>query len=244
MASELARGTETVQHADGAPGLDTEVAAADAKSAAGSLGHAGQRRALQAQVTEDWASALTRREKQFRKAAFHAADSLTIPCNFNLTYADLTAQKLPIQSAMGFFDCSQVLAEWACTVQERVGRYLGVLGRDVIDYTMVPAIKLLATEDVELLRMIELIYESLETKRFQQENLLALNVQQMNASVTMSLMHNNINLSACEYGSKMLRITAKTLEKAVVWPVTHIMAKALEMLANHMDQRAEDSTTR
>jgi len=31
-------------------------------------------------------------------------------------------------------------------------------------------------------------------------------------------MHNNVNLSTCGYGSKILRITAMMLEKAVVWP--------------------------
>jgi hypothetical protein len=74
-------------------------------------------------------------------------------------------------------------------------------------------------------------------------------------------MHNNVNLSACGYGSKTLRITAMMLEKAIVWPgksysvyvdttickltlpfpVTHVMAKALETQAAHMDQRAEVS---
>ncbi|KAK4963613.1 hypothetical protein LTR10_001242 [Elasticomyces elasticus] len=240
MANELARGTEIVQHADGAPGDDAEDATTDAKSAAESPENAGRRRASHAQVS---ASASTRREKHLRKAAFYAADSLTIACSYNTTYADMTAHELPIQSAMCFFDCSQVLAEWACTVQERVGRYLGVLGCDAIDYTMVPAIMLLETEDVELLRKIEIICESLESKRFQQENLLALDMQQMNAGATLNSMHNNVNLSACGYGSKMLRIAAMMLEKAVVWPVTHVMAKALETQAHHMDQRAVDSTT-
>jgi hypothetical protein len=77
----------------------------------------------------------------------------------------------------------------------------------------------------------------------------------------MHAMHNNVNLSACGYGSKTLRITAMMLEKAIVWPgksclvyvdtmihmltfffpVTHVMAKALETQAAHMDQRAEVS---
>ena len=119
---------------------------------------------------------------------------------------------------MCFFDCSQVLAEWACTVQERVGKYLGVLGRDPVDYTQVPAIIILETEDVELLRKIERICESLEAKRFQQENLLAMDLQNLNSSAGMNPMHNNVDLSPYGYGSKILRITAMMLEKAVVWP--------------------------
>ncbi|TKA68481.1 hypothetical protein B0A55_08937 [Friedmanniomyces simplex] len=247
MANELARGTEIVQHAEGSPSSDTAEAVNDAKSSAGSPGTTGQRRASQAHGPDQ--SSSTRRERHLRKAAFYAADSLTIACSYNLTYADMTAHELPVQSAMCFFDCSQVLAEWASTVQERVGRYLGVLGRDAIDYTMVPAIMLLETEDVELLRKIERICESLEAKRFQQENLLVLDLQQMNAtSATMGGgaaggLQGNVNLSACGYGSKILRIAGMMLEKAVVWPVTHVMAKALETQANHMDQRAEASTT-
>ncbi|KAK0827817.1 hypothetical protein LTR91_002269 [Friedmanniomyces endolithicus] len=251
MANELARGTEIVQHASGSPGTDAaDPTPADPKSASGSPDNAVQRRASQAHGAPDHSPSSTRRERHLRKAAFYAADSLTIACSFNLTYADMTAHELPVQSAMCFFDCSQVLAEWASTVQERVGRYLGVLGRDSIDYTMVPAIMLLETEDVELLRKIERICESLEAKRFQQENLLVLDLQQMNAGAAgagmggaSSMMHHGVSLGACGYGSKVLRITAMMLEKAVVWPVTHVMAKALETQANHMDQRAETSTT-
>jgi hypothetical protein len=100
---------------------------------------------------------------------------------------------------------------------------------------------LLEGEDVELLRKIESICESLEVKRYQQENLLAMDLSQFNPSQPMHAMHNNVNLSACGYGSKTLRITAMMLEKAIVWPMTHVMAKALETQAAHMDQRAEAS---
>ena len=261
MADELARGAEIVQHAEivSKGGEDREesidIKSSPSQSPNDSSGH---RRQSQANVSEQSSS---RRERHLRKAAFYAADSLTFACNFNLTYADMTAHELPVQSAMCFFDCSQVLAEWACTVQERVGRYLGVLGRDQVDYTQVPAIMMLETEDVELLRKIEDICASLEAKRFQQENMLAIDLQNLNPSATMNSMHNGVNLGVCGYGSKILRITAMMLEKAVVWPgrlltfpvlfskdfadmetVTHVMAKALETQAAHMDQRAETST--
>jgi hypothetical protein len=207
MADELARGSEVVQHAEGSP------SDLDEKSPDGQQGSTLHRR-----MSHPSSQNTSRRERHLRKAAFYAADSLTIACSFNLTYADATAHELPIQSAMCFFDCGQVLAEWACTVQERVGRYLGVLGRDQIDLSGVPAIMLLEGEDVELLRKIESICESLEVKRYQQENLLAMDLQQLNPSAPMHAMHNNVNLSACGYGSKTLRITAMMLEKAIVWP--------------------------
>ena len=204
MADELARGSEIVQHAGSSPG-DQETN--DVPSGSG-------RRASQVQPSEQSSS---RRERHLRKAAFYAADSLTFACTYNLTYADIVAHELPVQSAMCFFDCSQVLAEWACTVQERVGRYLGILGRDHIDFTQVPAIMLLESEDVDLLRKIERICESLESKRFQQENMLAVDLGNVN-SAAMGGMANNANLGACGYGSKILRITGMMLEKAVVWP--------------------------
>lgn len=175
---------------------------------------AHQRRASQLQAGE---LASTRHERHLRKAAFYAADSLMIACNYNLTYADPTAHELPIQSAIGFFDCAQVLAEWCTTVQGRVGRYLGVLGRDPIDYTQVPAIMLLETEDMELLRKIEQICHNMEQKRLAQENLLALDINSY-ASSAMNSMANGVDLTVCGLGSKVLRIVALMLEKAVIWP--------------------------
>jgi hypothetical protein len=123
---------------------------------------------------------------------------------------------------MCFFDCSQVLAEWACTVQERVGSFLGVIGREQVDWATVPAIMMLEHEDVELFQKIQQICESLETKRFQQENMLSINFSDMNQASMMNSVHNGVPLSNCGYGSKILRITAMMLEKAVVWPGKHL----------------------
>ncbi|KAK3680184.1 hypothetical protein LTR78_000561 [Recurvomyces mirabilis] len=237
MAEELAKGTDIVLHATSSPNADGSW---NSKAKSGSPGGIAKRRLSQAPATDHSSS---RRERHLRKAAFYAADSLTIACSYNLTYADMTAHELPVHSALCFFDCSQVLAEWSSTVQERIGRYLGVLGRDAVDFTGVPAIMLLETEDVELFRKIERICESLEAKRFQQENMLALDLQQMNPAASTNSMYNKVNLSTCGFGSKILRVTALMLEKAVVWPVTHVMAKALETQAAHMDSRAENSTT-
>ncbi|KAK6435268.1 hypothetical protein LTR95_008541 [Oleoguttula sp. CCFEE 5521] len=229
MADELARGSEIVQHAEAI----TQDELVSPKTTPDS-----QRRASQYSAP---LQAPTRREKHLRKAAFYAADSLHIACEFHLTYADVTAHELPIQSAMCFFDCCQVLAEWACTVQERVGWHIGVLGRDRIDMSTVPAIMVLEREDMDLFRKIEHVCESMENKRVQQETLLAMDMPSLNVAPAMHAMHNNVHLSSCGYGSKILRITAMMLEKAVVWPVTHVMAKALEVQASHMDQRAAAS---
>lgn len=164
----------------------------------------------------------SRRERHLRKAAFYAADSLNVACRFNLTYADPTAHELPIQSAICFFDCVQVLAEWCTTVQERVGKYLGVLGRDAVEYTQVPAIMLLETEDAELLRKIEGVCGVLEGKRREQENLLALDMGGLSDHGAVAAMssstHNGIDLGHFGVGSRILRVTAMMLEKAVIWP--------------------------
>jgi len=45
------------------------------------------------------------------------------------------------------------------------------------------------------------------------------------------------------YGSKILRVTAYMLDKAAVWPVTHLMAQSLETQASHMRARAENSVS-
>nr|POE85102.1 hypothetical protein CFP56_68671 [Quercus suber] len=220
MSNELARGKEIVQHAE----PDDMEGDHEHRTTNGHAVNA-QRRTSQAQAG---GQASSRRERHLRKAAFYAADSLTIACNYNLTYADGGAHELPIQSAMCFFDCAQVLAEWAGTVQERVGRYLGVLGRDQIDFTQVPAIMLLETEDVDLLRKIEHITDSLEAKRYQQEHLLGGNVSQMNGFAA-TAMHNNVHLASCGYGSKILRVAGMMLEKAVVWPGKQFHRHLLEL---------------
>ena len=206
MAEELAIGGEC----EGSPSdRKARTGSASAKDLPAAL-----RRASQLQGDDDQAS--TRRERHLRKAAYYSADALTIACSYNMTYADPTAHELPIQSAICFFDCTQVLAEWCTTIQERAGRYLGILGRDPIDYSQVPAIMLLENEDVELLRKIESICNSLEEKRMQQENLLMMDPQPANG--TAASLANGVDLSSCGLGSKVLRVTAMMLEKAVIWP--------------------------
>lgn len=212
MAEELSAGADTI----GSPqdGKDRKPSITGSASNSPANQNGAQRRASQLQISEP---ASSRRERHLRKAAFYAADSMAIACSYNLTYADSTAHELPIQSAICFFDCVQVLAEWCTTVQERAGRYLGVLGRDVIDYSQVPAIMLLESEDVELLRKIEQICHNMEEKRLQQENMLSMDPNNFTAGAS-NTMVNGVDLSSCGLGSKVLRVTAMMLEKAVIWP--------------------------
>jgi hypothetical protein len=225
MADELARGAEIVQHAEASPGEDRRQSAGDGSTTDQSH---DTRRQSQAEASNQSSS---RRERHLRKAALYAADSLTWSCRYNLTYTDAMAHELPVQSAMCFFDCSQVLAEWACTVQERVGPFgIGVLGRDQTDYAAVPAIMMLEAEDVELFQKIQHICESLEAKRFQQENLLSINFNDMNQAAMLNSVHNGVHLSTCGYGSKILRVTAMMLEKAVVWPGKHLQISLFNLI--------------
>lgn len=211
MSDELARGTEVVQHAEAAPGEDRRLSVEDASQNGQSP---GDRRQSHQQSS-------SRRERHLRKAAQYAADSLTAACKFNLTYTDAFAHELPVQSAMCFFDCSQVLAEWACTVQERVGSTVGIIGKDDIDFQQLPALMMLEYADMDLFGKIKWICESLEGKRFQQENVLSIDMGNMMPGALMNGFHHGVSLSNCGFGSKLLRITAMMLEKAVVWPGKH-----------------------
>jgi hypothetical protein len=190
----------------------------------------------------------SKRERHLRKAAFYAADSLSMADKLGATYAEFTGRELPNSSAMCTFDCAQILAEWVATVQDRVGRFLGVLGKDEIDYTAVPAIMLLEEEDIKLLQKVADILHAADMK-------LAYDVTSSSIPILGSLS----NLSHCGYGTKLLMITAYMLSKAAVWPgefihtcnqlsahtvsVTHVMARALESHAQHLNQRAEKSVT-
>jgi hypothetical protein len=172
----------------------------------------------------------TKRERHLRKAAFYAADSLSMADKLGATYADFTARELPNSSALCTFDCAQVLAEWVATVQDRVGRFLGVLGKDDVDYTAVPAIMLLEEEDVKLLQKVSDILHNAEMK-------LAYDI----SSNAMPMLGGLSNLGPCGYGTKLLMVTAYMLSKAAVWPGTLVQARALEAHANHINQRAENS---
>jgi len=121
------------------------------------------------------------------------------------------------------FDCAQVLAEWVTTVQDRVGRYIGIIGKDEMDLLQVPGIILLEDEDRKLLEKIDEVLASAEKKLMPGSG--------------------GPSLNEGGYGSKILILTAYMLERDAVWPVTKLMARSLKTQAAHMTSRAHTSVT-
>lgn len=216
MAEEIARGAEIVQNRDkslsGSPmeqqefSDGTDVSAFDACGNGGRMDFGSRASPQQLNGSQNISHVQqglgSRRERYLRRAAFYAADSLSMSDKLGTTYADFSARELPFQAAMCVFDCAQVLAEWVSTVQERVGQFLGVLGRDPVAYDQVPCIMLLEDEDWKLLTKISDIVTHAEMK---------LNYEYGGFSGLPSL-------GQYGYGSKVLLITAHMLDKAAVWP--------------------------
>lgn len=260
MAEELARGAEIIQHAEHSefPTDTTNTANASRIGSPGlpsrQNGHEELDTSSQGFFAADSQRQSSKRERHLRKAAFYAADSLSMSDKLNVTFADFTSRELPVQSALCAFDCAQVLAEWLATVQERVGRYLGILGKADIDYQQVPAIMLLEDEDCKLLEKVADILNKAEAK-------MTYEISGMGTSAAMAALNTLPSMSGAGYGSKILMITAYLLERAAVWPgelfflvyfpsmhvtnslspVTGIMAQALQVQAMHMNKRAETS---
>lgn len=247
MAEELSRGSEIIQHAEHSPSSNIESADPSDASTASSIFvdspptstsspefNSSRMAANPMGQLANPAGSTTKRERHLRKAAFYAADSLSMSDKLGVTFADFTSRELPLQSALCAFDCAQVLAEWVATVQERVGRYLGILGKDDINLNQVPGIMLLEEEDVKLLAKIQEVLNSAEIKMNYELASMG-GVGQMSAAKRIPTSDN------CGYAAKILRVTAYMLDKAAVWPVTHLMAHSLETQANHMRARAEES---
>ncbi|KAL8779055.1 MAG: hypothetical protein Q9213_007122 [Squamulea squamosa] len=247
MADELARGREIIQHADSS--LDD--------SASQRLDNAAVNPDYRQCITDDQDLVIkeepldvqdgpvqvstqpltqtsTKREKHLRKAAYFAANSLAMSDKLGVTFADFSSRELPIQSALCAFDCAQVLAEWCAAVQQRVGQYLGILGKVDIDFTQMPAIVFLSNEDCKLFERIHDIIRSAEIKMSDGSNMSATQALQSTNSFP--------SMSEYGYGSRILLTTAYMLEQAAVWPVTREMAQSLRTHALHMDQRAKNST--
>jgi hypothetical protein len=245
MADELARGTEVFHQADGPindvldPSLNGSLDAR--RESVNDLG-VGELAISQTLTQEQPMQSLSavyktgqsKREKHLRKAAFYAADSISMSDRLGNTFAEFSSRELPIQCAMCSFDCAQVLAEWITTVQERVGPYLGILGRDDIDLTQVPGVMLLEDEDCKLIDKINEILSSIETK-------MQRTVQNSNSMSALSVMQRLPSVVEGGYGCKILIATASLLDRAAVWPVTKLMARSLEAQAMRMKERAEHS---
>ena len=223
MADELAQGSEIIQHADHSsdtsPSNDGSTMASASTNSSSPMLDGTYIKAEQSipavpvqheQAAPQSSGQCSKRERHLRKAAFCAATSLSMADKLGVTFADFNSRELPIQSAMCAFDCAQVLAEWVSTVQRRVGRYLGILGKDEIDFGQVPGIMLLDDEDCLLLRKIEEVLNSAEVKLGDSSNMSA--TAALTATNGMPTIHDR------GYGSKILMVTARMLENAAVWP--------------------------
>jgi len=217
MAEELARGSEIIQHAEHSPAsnVDSSTDPSEASGSSTGFGHSPGTVSpspdfAKPGMTAYSAGSSSKRERHLRKAAFYAADSLSMSDKLGVTFADFTSRELPLQSAMCAFDCAQVLAEWVATVQERVGRYLGILGKDDIDLTQVPGIMLLEEEDCKLLSKIQEVLQSAEMKT--NLEISGMGASAMTAAQRLSITDNS------GYGAKILRVTAYMLDKAACWP--------------------------
>lgn len=241
MANELACGSEFVQHAGHSPHSSPRSGESDTVSitTSGSPNTDSSRIKLEdSTYTEGTVSETsenifrgrsgdrTTREKQLFLAAELAVNSLIMANKLGVTFADFSSRELPLQSALCAFDCAQVLAEWVSTVQERVGRYLGILGRDDIDFTEVPGIILMGDKDLEILEKINEVLTSAEMKLVDSGAIADTGSPKM---------------EECGYGSKILLAHARMFEKAAVWPVTREMARSLRVQAAHIKEREEAS---
>lgn len=215
MADELARGAEFVQHADYSGSSNP----GELNSASSTTGSSPETDTTQVKLEDGSSSGpmileptpnsgqCSKRERHLRRACFYAVDALGVSDKLGVTFADHSSRELPVQSALCAFDCAQVLAEWVSTVQQRVGRYLGILGKDEIDYTQVPAIMLLEEDDCKLLDKIHGVVTSAEMK-------LADSGSMSMAPMTTA---SGPYMEDCGYGGKILLIHARMFERAVVW---------------------------
>lgn len=235
MAEELSRGSEIIQHAEHSPSSNVDSSTDPSETSGSSTGFGDSPRTSASSpdftkpsgMAYPSASSSSKRERHLRKAAFYAADSLSMSDRLGVTFADFTSRELPLQSAMCAFDCAQVLAEWVTTVQERVGRYLGILGKDDIDLTQVPAIMLLEEEDGKLLGKIQEVLHSAEIKM--NLELSGTGASTMAAQQRLPIPDNS------GYGAKILRVTAYMLDKAAAWPGKNIVTdvKLRQKLTHH-----------
>ncbi|KKK21050.1 putative C2H2 transcription factor (AmdX) [Aspergillus rambellii] len=250
MADELARGTDMDNHVDNIPSdvldpsITKDLTQRDLRrDSVMDLG-VGDLAISKTPTTQEqpmqsllgvYRPGQSKREKLLRKAAFYAADSISMSDRLGNTFAEFTCRELPIQSAMCAFDCAQVLAEWATAIQERVGPYLGILGRDEINFVQAVDLMLLEDEDCKLLGKIREILASIEQK-VQKDSQSGVTV----ASV--GVLRRLPSTVDGGYGAKILLATASLLDRAAVWPVMKLMARSLESQAMRLKERAENST--
>ncbi|KAL2271965.1 hypothetical protein VTJ83DRAFT_1336 [Remersonia thermophila] len=262
MVDELAQGSEIIQHAERSPSPMAGPMAVESSAASGAradasangptpdpsslafgspkLQHVGTPGAIassqhvpSAQASASSSPSMSRREKHLRKAAFFAAESLCTLDRLNITFATLTSRELPLHATLCVFDCVQVLAEWVASLQDRIGRYLGILGRDDVDLSQVPAVVLLEDEDAKLLGKVDTIIRGAKAK---------MGSDAAHGDVLASNADNKRRIHAREgYASDLLRVTAHMFDRSAVWPVTRLITSCLETHASRMRARAEKS---
>ena len=217
MADELARGAEIIQHADHSPSSSPSggSSVAATSTTGSSPGIDTTQIKLENATTADFnpeqpssSGQCSKRERHLRKAAFCAVNALIVSDKLGVTFADFSSRELPLQSALCAFDCAQVVAEWVSTVQQRVGRYLGILGRDVLDYTAVPAIMLLEEDDCRLLEKINDVLASAEMKLAESGTMDMAPMSTQNCP----------GMDDGGFGSKILLLHARLFDRASVWP--------------------------
>ena len=207
MAEELASGQEIVQHAEhstiSSPSLGGSTAVSSTSGGSPRGGHIEvDARMKRGESPSQTPGGPSKRERHLRKAAFYAANSLTLSGKLAVTFADFNSRELPLQSALLAFDCAQVLAEWISTLQQRVGPHLGILGKDNIDFADISTVMFLEQQDCELIEKINQIIVNIDTK----------------------LRHGDMDnetpneLQGRGYGSQMLQVHARMFEKASIWP--------------------------
>lgn len=207
MAEELAKGPEAMpgpvgndvkREASPSNGNPMNRVQEEAPSMMNGMHHLGGQGEAEARDSRS-----SRRERHLRKAAFYAADSLSMSDKLGLTFAEQSSRELPTQSAMCAFDCAQVVAEWIATVQERVGKYVGIIGQDDMSLVEIPGILLLEEEDRKLIQKIEEVLSSAEQK-----------IESRGGPGLIAARQGG-------HGSRILVLTAHILEREAVWPGKH-----------------------
>lgn len=229
MAEEIARGWEGVQNTS--PSSASSVSARSDSSFSGAISPASSpasaspspnlrpvkiepgtipRYSASNSGMNSNSSNCSNREKHLRRAALYAADSLSMSDALGATSSSSGTpfRDLPIQSILCTFDCAQVLAEWIATVQERVGSYMGVLGRDDCNLVRLEGLGMLELEDRKLLTKVAEMLRNAEMKI------------SMEWSEGQGGQGNNMLRSDCGLASKVLNISAYLLDKVVIWPGT------------------------
>lgn len=203
ISQEIAAGCEIVSRNDSTSGPSPEHPAEASKEASNT--DSDSQMDLNGPYSADQSS---KRERHLRNAAAHAAHSLHNSDAHNVSLADAPSREVNLGSAICTLDSAEILAEWVSVVQDRVGRYLGTLGKDEVDFESVPAIMLLESEDNALLQKTETIVRNAERKL----NTLQTATKRNETSETKATDSNELGLAA-----RLLKVTSRECECAATW---------------------------